>query len=69
VIGLHQTSEFRVPHLTYFAADMAERITALRAAGIPVEPLAGQTDQDAGSANGMFAGPGGELFFLFQGDI
>jgi catechol 2,3-dioxygenase-like lactoylglutathione lyase family enzyme len=33
-VGLHQTTEFDYPALTYFASDMAEKIEKLKAAGL-----------------------------------
>ena len=33
-VGLHQTTDFDYPAITYFAVDMAERIEKLKAAGI-----------------------------------
>jgi catechol 2,3-dioxygenase-like lactoylglutathione lyase family enzyme len=67
ILGLHQTTDFSEPHLTYFAPDMAERIKALQADGIPIQPLAPDVANDV--VNASFRGPGGEQFFLFQGEI
>lgn len=66
VIGLHKTDDFSVPHITYFAPDMPERIAALQADGIDITLLP-QAPGD--QSNAVFAGPGGERFFLFQGQI
>ncbi len=35
-LGLHQTSDFDQPHITYFTADMEERIARLQADGLEV---------------------------------
>jgi catechol 2,3-dioxygenase-like lactoylglutathione lyase family enzyme len=67
VIGLHKTDGFSVPHITYFAPDMPERIQALQTDGIKITPLPPQAGEPAGNA--VFQGPGGERFFLFQGSI
>ncbi len=34
IIGLHQTAQFTLPTITYFAADMKDRIASLKAAGL-----------------------------------
>ena len=67
VLGLHQTRDFAVPHLTYFAADMAGRLAALTAAGLDTRPVPPEVDGRV--ANAAFTGPGGLHFFLFVGEI
>jgi hypothetical protein len=67
IIGLHQTSDFDEPHLTYFAPDMAERIQALQADGIQMEPVMPEAGDRI--VNASITGMGGEKFFLFQGEI
>ncbi len=67
VIGIHQTSDFHEPHITYFAPDMADRIAALQADGIGIQPV--PPDDNGTISNAAFSGPGDERFFLFQGDI
>jgi hypothetical protein len=66
VIGLHQTSDFSEPHITYFAPDMAERIQTFQAEGLPITPLPAE---DGSVVNAALEGPGGERFFLFQGSL
>jgi hypothetical protein len=67
VLGLHQTPDFHEPHITYFAPDMPERIQALQADGIDIMPVPPQPDERI--INGVMRGPGGQPFFLFQGEI
>jgi catechol 2,3-dioxygenase-like lactoylglutathione lyase family enzyme len=67
VIGLHQTSDFSEPHITYFAPDMAERIQALQAEGFSLKPF--PATEDGTIVNAAMEGPGGERFFLFYGSI
>lgn len=67
VIGLHQTSDFNEPHITYFAPDMVERIKQVEAAGINITPV--PPEVEGVMANAAFVGPGGQRFFLFQGEI
>ncbi len=64
VIGLHQTSDFDQPHITYFTADMSERIAQLEADGLAVRFL---SDDDR--SNAAFTAPGGQCFFLFVGEV
>ncbi len=64
VIGLHQTGDFDQPHITYFTADMAERIAKLEADGLAVRFL---SEQD--KSNAAFTAPGDQCFFLFVGEI
>jgi catechol 2,3-dioxygenase-like lactoylglutathione lyase family enzyme len=66
VIGLHQTSDFSEPHITYFAPDMAERIQTFQTEGLPITPLPAE---DGSVVNATLEGPGGERFFLFQGSL
>jgi catechol 2,3-dioxygenase-like lactoylglutathione lyase family enzyme len=66
VIGLHQTSDFSEPHITYFAPDMAERIQTFQTEGLPITPLPAE---DGSVVNAALTGPGGERFFLFQGSL
>jgi catechol 2,3-dioxygenase-like lactoylglutathione lyase family enzyme len=67
VIGLHQTTDFAAPHITYFALDAADRITALAAAGVAMRPV--PPEMDGQVVNAAFTGPGGQHFFLFHGEI
>jgi len=66
VVGLHQTSDFSEPHITYFAPDMAERIQTFQAEGLPITPMPAE---DGSVVNAALEGPGGERFFLFQGSL
>jgi catechol 2,3-dioxygenase-like lactoylglutathione lyase family enzyme len=67
IIGLHQTNDFSEPHITYFAPDMAERIQAFQAEGLPITPL--PPAEDGTVVNAALTGPGGERFFLFLGSL
>ena len=75
VIGLHQQPEgevdnhihFTKPTMTYFAPDMAERITTLRAAGLSF--AAELPDEQGRVANAALAAPGDQQIFLFEGNI
>jgi catechol 2,3-dioxygenase-like lactoylglutathione lyase family enzyme len=63
VLGLHQTDNFSGPILTYFAADMEEKVVRLRADDpywIEDLPEVGGYETTA---------PDGQRFFLFQGNI
>lgn len=67
VIGLHQTSDFNEPHITYFAPDMAANIADLQSKGLQIkamQPVEGGTVTEA-----ELIGPGEQKFFLFQGEI
>ncbi len=74
VVGLHQyRAEMqldpdnpisRKPHLTYFAADMADRIAELRARGVPLVELPSAEPGPAGNAR--MIGPGDQPFWLFS---
>ena len=58
IIGLHQTTFFNEPGLTYFSANMGDRIKKLKAGGLP-----GGKPIDAN--NEVFTAPGGQKVFLF----
>jgi len=64
VIGLHQTSDFDQPHITYFTADMAERIAQLQADGVAMRFM---SEDD--KSNAAFTAPGGQRFFMFVGEV
>lgn len=65
VIGLHESKQPRVT-LTYFAPDMADRIAALRADGVDVQPVGpGQ----GGEGSGSLISPEGMMFYLFTGEV
>jgi len=64
VLGIHQTTRFNRPALTYFSLDAAERITRLKAEGIPFESEL--TDQSGRVFNAIARAPDGQLFFLFR---
>jgi len=65
--GLHQTTDFAGPHITYFAGDMAERIEKLEADGITMTAVPPEVDGKV--ANAVFTAPGGQKIFLFHGEI
>jgi predicted lactoylglutathione lyase len=64
-IGLHQTATFSAPALTYFAADVRERIGALRERKISVAQELKGSDGHAEGA--LISAPDGQLFFLLSG--
>ncbi len=59
VVGLHQSGHFDRPAITYFAADMRQKIAKLKAAG-----LSDYTEQ--GPSNIVVHTPEGQQVFLFQ---
>ena len=44
IVGLHQSTEFSYPAITYFAADMQDKITALKKAGLKDYMAKGPSD-------------------------
>jgi len=67
VLGLHQTTDFAGPHITYFAGNMAERIENLKADGFTLTAIPPEVDDKV--VNAVFTAPGGQKIFLFHGDI
>ncbi len=63
VIGLHQTTDFDAPTITYFATDMAARIKALREDGL--EPAWIHENEAGETVSARFKAPDGMDFFLF----
>ena len=59
IVGIHQTANFSVPAITFFAADMKDKITKLKANG-----LTGFTDQGEGST--VLTTPEGQRINLFK---
>jgi len=59
VIGLHQTTEFDKPALTYFAPDMSDKLKVLKDLGLDIEMM------DDGHS-GKLETPEGQRFFLFS---
>jgi [ribosomal protein S5]-alanine N-acetyltransferase len=59
VIGLHQTSHFSYPAITYFAADMPSKIAALKQKGL-------QDYMDQGMGNTIVETPEDQFIFLYQ---
>jgi catechol 2,3-dioxygenase-like lactoylglutathione lyase family enzyme/predicted enzyme related to lactoylglutathione lyase len=59
VVGLHQTTEFSYPVITYFAADMKERIEKLKNNGLEIH-------KDLGGSNVVLSTPDGQYFNLFN---
>jgi len=59
VVGLHQTDHFSSPTITYFAADMANKIKKIKAAGI-------KDFKDQGGGNIILATPEKQYINLFQ---
>ncbi len=65
VIGLHQTTEFNVQAITYFAPDMQKRINALKNAGLDdnINRFSGNGDADK---NAVLTTMEDQHFFLFS---
>lgn len=62
IVGLHQTSEFTEPTLTYFAPNMEPKVKALRQEGLEgIKTIMGNTDK-----NVELHTPGGQKIFLFS---
>ncbi len=59
IIGLHQTSSFDYPAITFFAADMKEKIEKLKAEGMP-------NTERGGPSNVMIETPEQQHLFLFK---
>jgi predicted lactoylglutathione lyase len=59
VVGLHQSTHFSFPSITYFAADMKEKIEKLKSAGL-------ENITDMGAVNIGVTTPEGQHFFLFK---
>lgn len=59
IVGLHQTDNFNVPTITYFASDMKEKIEQLRASGIT------ELAEKGGSTNVTLSTPEGQFINLF----
>lgn len=67
-LGLHQSTHFDKPALTYFSSNAPERIEALQAEGVEVQnaiPGAG----NGPIQNGVATSPDGWPVFIFQGDF
>ncbi|MEZ4687513.1 MAG: hypothetical protein R3B47_16040 [Bacteroidia bacterium] len=64
MIGLHQTEEFDVAAITYFAKDMADRIKKLNADGVETSLFGGTGGGN--EANQIARAPEGTHFFLFK---
>jgi predicted lactoylglutathione lyase len=60
VVGLHQTDHFSVPIITYFAADMKEKIEKLKAAGMM------EFNEFGGGANSTITTPENQKINLFK---
>lgn len=75
VLGLHEHVSFgndveeyqpTSPHITYFSADMADRIAAFKSEGIAMTTIPPMVD---GVTNAEMTAPGDVRFFLFTGEI
>ncbi len=65
IVGLHQTTDFNHPAITYFAKDMGERVKALEKAGVhSIEVFGGHGGGDRN--NVIVHTPEGQHFFLFS---
>jgi predicted enzyme related to lactoylglutathione lyase len=60
VVGLHQTKHFTTPAITYFAADMKEKIEKLKASGLK------NFSEMGGPANIAITTPENQKVFLFK---
>lgn len=62
IVGLHQTSDFNEPTLTYFAPHMGKKVSKLRDEGLSgINTTMGDTDN-----NVVLDTPGGQKVFLFS---
>lgn len=59
IIGLHQTNEWSSPCITYFAADMKEKLEKLRSEGLEIH-------KDFGGGNMVLKTPENQYFNLFS---
>lgn len=66
VLGLHESSQPTIS-LTYFAPDMADRIAALKTAGIPMRAI--EADAAGTVKSGSLMSPEGMVFFLLTGNF
>ena len=64
IIGLHQTTEFTKPAITYFAKDMGEKIKALKTNGVESLKIFGGTGGN--ESNMVLTTPENQQFFLFS---
>lgn len=63
IIGLHQSSEFGSPMITYFASDMADRIEALKKEGL--ELINEHPDEEGRIVYAAAPSPDGQLISLY----
>ncbi|MBD3285044.1 hypothetical protein GF359_01600 [candidate division WOR-3 bacterium] len=66
ILGLHQTPDFKIPFLTYFAKDMAERISSLKEAGI--EFAEEKTNDKDEIVYALAVSPSGQRISLFYAE-
>ena len=64
-IGLHQTDEFEIPVITYFAENMDELLPSLQNRGIDLIDLEGGIEM----GNAKAIAPDGQIFYFFQGKV
>lgn len=67
VLGLHQTTDFTEPSITYFSGDMADRIETLQGEDLSITPVPPEVDGKV--VNAELNAPGGHKIFLFYGEI
>ena len=60
VVGLHQATHLTAPTITYFAADMKDKIERLKTSGI------NNYDESRGAGNLILSTPEGQKIFLFK---
>jgi catechol 2,3-dioxygenase-like lactoylglutathione lyase family enzyme len=64
-LGMHQTTAFKTPALTYYADDPASQVRTLREAGITnMQEL---HDEHGAIAGAIITAPDGQVFFLLEG--
>ncbi|MBI2519288.1 MAG: hypothetical protein HYV97_02675 [Bdellovibrio sp.] len=65
-IGLHQTSDWTGPTLTYFDREAADRISSLEKSGVKMDVYF--RDAEGKVTGAGFRSPEGQKIFLFNGD-
>lgn len=66
ILGLHQTPDFKIPFLTYFAEDMTERITSLKDDGI--ELTEEKKNEEGKTVFAAVSSPSGQRISLFYAE-
>ncbi len=66
-LGLHQTTKFTKPTITYFASDMPDRLDCLEQQGIALRSE--HRDAQGQRVGAVIESPDGQPFFLFAGKV